>query len=74
MNSDRAPRMSPGNVEEKSSTEWTPTNGSSASGVGGTANATPPDESRDHTSPPAKRRREDRERTRVSRACDRCKR
>jgi hypothetical protein len=30
-------------------------------------------ESSDQRSPPAKRRREDRERTRVSRACDRCK-
>jgi hypothetical protein len=38
--------------------------------------ATPPDASsseRIDKSPPAKRRREDRERTRVSRACDRCK-
>lgn len=39
-----------------------------------TENASPADGSATSEQRPAKRRREDRERTRVSRACDRCKR
>ncbi|KAH8726452.1 fungal-specific transcription factor domain-containing protein [Phaeosphaeriaceae sp. PMI808] len=37
------------------------------------ANLSPDVDSSEQTSPPTKRRREDKERTRVSRACDRCK-
>jgi hypothetical protein len=39
-----------------------------------TENAAPADATLSEQSPPAKRRKEDRERSRVSRACDRCKR
>ncbi|KAH3920313.1 hypothetical protein HBI56_068330 [Parastagonospora nodorum] len=46
---------------------WTPANGIAESG----AATSPPDTG--SSEPPAKRRREERERTRVSRACDRCK-
>lgn len=50
------------------STSWVHVTGNPAQ------NLTPPDvEHSEQKSPPAKRRKEDRERSRVSRACDRCK-
>jgi len=45
---------------------WTPANGMNLL-------ATPEASPGNGVTPPAKRRREDRERSRVSRACDRCK-
>ncbi|KAF1937956.1 hypothetical protein EJ02DRAFT_447142 [Clathrospora elynae] len=59
-------------IEPEPTTAWTPANASAIRMERPAASATPPDTG-EHTSPPAKRRREDRERTRVSRACDRCK-
>ena len=68
----------------KPSTQWVHVAGHARADVAATpttATATPDagdsGDSRDHApdrSPPPKRRREDKERTRVSRACDRCKR
>ncbi|KAH6643665.1 fungal-specific transcription factor domain-containing protein [Boeremia exigua] len=54
---------------------WIPANRNSDVVDGALTSATTPSNagSSEQRSPPAKRRREDRERTRVSRACDRCK-
>jgi hypothetical protein len=49
-------------VDESASTKWTPANDTS-----------PHADEPGSSEPPAKRRREEKERTRVSRACDRCK-
>jgi hypothetical protein len=65
------------------STQWVhvPGHGGTDAGAKSNASIATPDagdsgDSRDHApdeGPPAKRRRDDKERTRVSRACDRCK-
>ncbi|KAF2850382.1 hypothetical protein T440DRAFT_111802 [Plenodomus tracheiphilus IPT5] len=72
MDGEKIVQGSPKSVEGKAPTEWTPANGGPA--ASGPTSATPPDRPGNQQSPPAKRRKEERERTRVSRACDRCKR
>lgn len=57
---------------EGSTPAWTPANAITPN-AGGATPASPEADSSGQRSPPAKRRREDKERTRVSRACDRCK-
>lgn len=59
-------------MEDSGVAAWTPANGVGEPDED--PGRTSPDlNSGDLKSPPAKRRREDRERSRVSRACDRCK-
>jgi hypothetical protein len=70
--------MSPPNVPSdvgQSPTSWVAMNRNHDLAEGAATSATTPSNagSSDQRSPPAKRRREERERTRVSRACDRCK-
>jgi hypothetical protein len=57
-------------VETNASTGWTPANAISPHTESG-AVTSPLDAG--SSEPPAKKRREEKERTRVSRACDRCK-
>jgi hypothetical protein len=57
-------------VDPSPSTGWTPANGISPHTESG-AGTSPADVG--SSEPPAKRKREEKERTRVSRACDRCK-
>ncbi|KAF2445783.1 hypothetical protein P171DRAFT_386601, partial [Karstenula rhodostoma CBS 690.94] len=54
--------------------EWVHVTGNPTSGNAEEVASTPDGASSGNTSPPAKRRRETKERSRVSRACDRCKR
>ncbi|KAL5375296.1 hypothetical protein DPSP01_011306 [Paraphaeosphaeria sporulosa] len=58
----------------KASSDWVHVTGNPASGNAEEVTSTPDRASSGTTSPPAKRRRETKERSRVSRACDRCKR
>lgn len=60
----------PSDVATDASPEWTPASAISPHTDGGAATGTPDPGASDR---PAKRRREEKERTRVSRACDRCK-
>jgi hypothetical protein len=62
--------QAPSEVETNASTGWTAANGVSPQTDSGAA-MSPSDAGPNE--PPAKRRREEKERTRVSRACDRCK-
>lgn len=62
---------SPG--EEKFSAEWDPAHEDDGHVENGIAESPPDASSTELKSPPAKRRREEKERSRVSRACDRCK-
>ncbi|KAL5412374.1 hypothetical protein PMIN03_004316 [Paraphaeosphaeria minitans] len=58
----------------KASSDWVHVMGNPASGNAEEVITTPDGASSGTTSPPAKRRRDTKERSRVSRACDRCKR
>jgi hypothetical protein len=60
----------PSEVDAQPLSGWTPANGITPQTESGAA--TSPQDA-DPNEPPAKRRREEKERTRVSRACDRCK-
>ncbi|KAH7392262.1 fungal-specific transcription factor domain-containing protein [Phaeosphaeria sp. MPI-PUGE-AT-0046c] len=60
----------PSDVVTEASPEWSPANGISPPTDSGAATETPDAGASER---PAKRRREEKERTRVSRACDRCK-
>lgn len=74
MDGDNVVQGSPKSVENELLSEWTPANANGGPASSGPTGATPSDQPSDQQGTPAKRRREDRERTRVSRACDRCKR
>jgi hypothetical protein len=60
----------PSEVDAQPSSGWTPTNGITPQTESGAATSPQGADPSEH---PAKRRREEKERTRVSRACDRCK-
>jgi hypothetical protein len=66
--------VSSGVEVDRSAMAWTPANKTDASAQEISASATPPDANASQQNLSSiKRRREERERTRVSRACDRCK-